>query len=58
MLQNLMSRIARRPIFVVPTISDTNHAVQPQKIARGFGKLRHYTIYVAKTKALTTDLRL
>ena len=30
-----MSRVARKPVFRVPTRSDTNRAVQPQKMARG-----------------------
>ena len=50
-----MSRNARKPIFGVPTRSDTNRAVKPQKTARdlnfGFKKLGDCTIYVAKTGA-------
>ena len=30
-----MSRVARKPVFGFPTRSDTNRAVQPQKMARG-----------------------
>ena len=44
----------RKPVFMVWTRSDTNRAVQPQKMARGleFQKQRDCTVYVAKTKAL------
>ena len=41
----------RKPVFRVSDQSDTNRAVQPQKMARGFRK-RNCTIYVAKTKVL------
>ena len=30
-----MSRVVRKPTFWFPTWSDTNQAVQPQKMARG-----------------------
>ena len=30
-----LSRIKRKSVFLVPTRSDTNHALQPQKMARG-----------------------
>ena len=48
---------ARKPVFGVPTRSDRNWAVKPQKLIRDFKyrflmKRRNYTIYVAKTKAL------
>ena len=47
----------RKPTFWFPTSSDTNQAVQLQKIARGlnfcgFRKKRDRTICEAKTKAL------
>ena len=51
-----MSRVMRKPTFLILTRSDTNPAVQSQKMARGLkfgcGKWRDCTIYVAKTKAL------
>ena len=46
----------RKPPFWVSTWSDTNQAVQLQKMARGLKfrilKVEDCTIYVAKTKAL------
>ena len=46
----------RKPTFWFPTWSDTNQAVQLQKMARGlkfgFRNKRNCTIRVAKTKAL------
>ena len=55
----------RKPTFWYPTWSDTNHAVQLQKMAKGL-KFRikkdegSYYLYVAKTKALISfaDLQL
>ena len=44
-----MSRVKRKPVFGV---SDTNQAVQPQKMDRGLKIWRDLTFYVAKTKAL------
>ena len=44
----------RKPMFWFPTWSDTNQAVQLQKMASGwigFRKKRDRAIYVAKTKA-------
>ena len=50
-----MRRVARK----FPTRSDTNWAVQSQKMARGFNsgfrKKRNCTIDVAKTKALISS---
>ena len=52
-----MSRVMRKPTFWFPTCSDTNQAVQLQKMARGL-KFRIwkeeglYYFYVAKTKEL------
>ena len=40
-----------KPTFWFQTRSDTNQAVQLQKMARGL-KFRDRTIYVAKTKSL------
>ena len=55
-MQVNMSRVMRKPTFWFPTWSDTNDAVQLQKMVRGlkfeFRKKRDHTIYVAKTKAL------
>ena len=53
-----MSHIARKPFSGFPTRSDTNRAVQPQKMARGL-KFRKYEVE-AKTKVLIScaDLRL
>ena len=52
----MLSRVMRKQTFWFPTWSDTNQAVQPQKIARvlkfQIRKLRDCTTYVAKTKAL------
>ena len=59
----------RKPTYWFATWSDTNEAVQVQKMARGFNfgfrKKRDCTIYVAKSKALIsfagkskTDLRV
>ena len=43
----------RKPTFWFPTWSDTNWAVQLQKMARGLKfRMRDHTINVAKTKAL------
>ena len=42
----------RKSTFWFPTWSDTNRAVELQKMARGFEKKKDCTIYVAKTKAL------
>ena len=42
----------RKPTFWFPTWSDTNQAVQLQKMARGLKFWMDHTIYVAKTKAL------
>ena len=52
-----LSLCVRKPTIWVPTRSDTNQAVQSQKMARaagnfGFRKKRNCTIRVAKTKAL------
>ena len=43
-----------KPVFGFPIRSDTNQAVQPQKMAWniGFRKKRDCTLCVAKTKAL------
>ena len=54
LLISLLRRVMRKPTFWFPTWSDTNQAVQLQKMARGlkFFRKRDRTIYVAKTKAL------
>ena len=46
-----MSHVTSRLAFECPTKSDTNQAVQSQKMARGctLRKKRNCTIYVAKT---------
>ena len=51
---NNLSRVMRKPTFWFQTWSDTNRAVQPQKMARGFGFRKYWdcSIRVAKTKAL------
>ena len=60
-----MSRDARKPVFGVsdlgfPTRSDTNHAVQPQKMARAL-KLRIYKVqglyYLCSKNKGTDQLR-
>ena len=50
---NISNLNLRLSASVFPTRSDTNPAVQPQKMARGlkFWKWRDCTIYVVKTKA-------
>ena len=57
-----MSRVTRKPVLGFPIRSDTNEAAQPQKMARDlkfrFREKRDCTIYVAKTKALISCLRL
>ena len=51
-----MSLCVRKPTIWVPTRSDTNRAVQLQKMVRGWKfwikKKRKFAIRVAKTKAL------
>ena len=43
----------RKPVFGVSTRSNTNEAVQPQKLVRGLEiRGKYCTIYVVKTKAL------
>ena len=56
-----MSRVIRKPTLWFSNGSDTNQAVQAQKIARGWKcliqkKKRNCTILVAKTKALISRL--
>ena len=43
-----LSLVVRKPVLGVSTRSDTNQAIQLQKMARGL----KFRIYVAKTKAL------
>ena len=47
-----MSLVMRKPTFWFPTRSDTNQAVQLQKMAKRLEISDYCTIYVAKTKSL------
>ena len=57
-----MSRVMRKPTFWLPTRSDTNQAVQLQKMARGLKfriqkvEISHYLC--SENKGAEADLRL
>ena len=57
-----LSLVVRKPVFGFQTRSNTNRAVQSQKMARGlkFGikEVEGFTVCVAKTKALISSTSL
>ena len=60
LLANIVSLVMRKPMFWFPTLSDTNQAVQLQKMARGlkFQTKKVEGLYYLCSENKSADLRL